>query len=929
MSLAEFRDSLQEYLRSGGISQKVLAEELGLHHQVFSRKLNGTSNASLTIPEVKNLIRILASWQILTTKEQVYELLELANLPPSTFSKEEWTTQPLHRLETAGFNITAVPKQPQPARASFSRPGEAVATSKVTSKKAQPPSNLPAVNTRFIGREKLVVQVAEALNQEATRLVTLLGPGGIGKTRLSLQVAREMQPVFEDGVFFVPLAGISDPALMPSAIAQVLQLKESGRTSSSEILQQYLADKDTLLVLDNLEQLTGAANWLAELLAACPGLKLLITSRVVLQIYGERQFTVTPLNLPALDKLNGPESLAESEAVTLFLERARDVRPDFKLDASNYQAVAEICVRLDGLALAVELAAACLRIMSPQTLLERLSNHKYELLSKGAKTLPVRHQSLRNTFEWSYDLLAEEERLLFSRFGVFLQGWTLEAAMAICFPAEISEEEKIIQLFHLLDHSLIFRVSIPYIDQLFVMLETLREYALEKLTEQGEVEKFSQRHACYYAGLAEQAGQNLQGAAQLNWVERLAAEQENLRAALQWLVVRAHTGPDGGDISNENHPLGKSEAALLALRMAGAMAGYWDLRGYVSEGRKWFQRVLALLPGEDDVQLAEARSIIRHRAGEFAFLQGDYPTAQALYEQSLAQKRQLGDTLGAAKVLNSLGNLALWQRDFPQAVALVEEALQIKRQLGDKAGISTALRNLGNIYSSMGNYEQTEQLYSESLRLSQELEDKRGYAISLGSLGKVFFLQNRYREADTYLRESLALFEIIGDKRRLAVTLDLLGCVTREMANYDQATDFSSQSLELERELGDRWGVAASLNNLGHIKLRQGVYAASKQFYLESLAVSRELGEKHIGSPLENLGRLALVQGNTVRAVQLYAAAEKLRQQSNSLREEAEQATYNETINQAHELLNPTEFEAAWATGQALTLNQAIILARQ
>lgn len=921
MQLAEFREKIQSYCHRGGISQKNLAVAIGLNHQVLSRKLNGIRNGSLTQLEVKQIIKTLADWQLITEQGQALELLEMLELSPAIFRPQEWQLPPLNQLSKREIPS----KKPQ----SFAESG-----SLALAAPAEPQHNLPAFITPLIGREWIIRQVREIISGPQARLVTVLGPGGIGKTRLALYVAREMLPEFKDGVFFVPLASLRDPQFVPSAILQTLQLKETANLPAMARLKQYLAGKEMLLVLDNFEQLLGGVAWLDELLAAAPGLKMLVTSQAVLHIYGEREFSLPPLDLPDLAHLPTPARLLDYEAVRLFVERARAVQPDFTLTNENYEAVAELCVRLDGLPLSIELAAARLKILSVFSLLEKLSDRRLTILTRGATTLPPRQQSLRRTIEWSYHLLDEKEQQLFDRLGIFRNGWTVDAAYKICDPEAATENQSLDDLSQLLDKSLVVRLPGQAAEQRFGMLETLREFALERLDWRQESPLLRERHTAYYRSLAEQAESKLTGPDQVIWLDRLDQDQENLRGALQWLIEQAQAATLAPDFVTQENRVGPPEEKILAVQMAAGLASYWDTRGHYSEGRHWLAQVLALSEGTSagtsagDLRLLQARAKALNKAGDLAFLQGEFAQSRVYLEESLALKRQLEDKPGIAAVLNSFGNLAVWQREFGLAVRVVEESLNIRKELNDQAGISATLRNLGNIYTSTGEFRLAAEAYQESLAIAGKLNNKQGQAIGLGSLGKVFLQQEHYEQAAQLLQESLVLFEELGDKRRVAITLDLLGCVYMNQALYEQAFQLSLKSLTIERELGDRWGIAASLTNLGNIKSRQGQLEEARHFYLESLDFLCELGERYIGDGLDNLAGLAIAQHDFEKAVQLCAASDNLRALTRTPRESSQQASYDKLLGQLHERLDGPTLNRVWEQGHSLALNEALSLAR-
>ncbi len=513
-----FGGSVHKYLRAAGYFQKDLAVEIGLRPKVLSRKLNGNGNAYLTEQDVRCIITTLAHWRTISTRKEVLHLLELAQMEPTSFSAEEWQMSPLNRL--AGD---------------------------VTGTGALHTHNLPAPLTRLIGREGAVEQLRQLLGRDEMRLVTLVGPGGSGKTRLALHVANELVSTFAQGVWFVDLAALRDPALLPQSIMQalsILSIRPASGLPGIQRLTTYLRDKQLLLVLDNFEQVREAAPVVEELLAAAPGLKVLVTSRVVLHLYGESEFSVPPLDVPDPGAALDMTQLACYGSIQLFVERARAVALDFALTADNAAIIAQICARVDGLPLALELAAARVKLLPPALLLQRLSAASLSMLTGGARNLPGRQQTLRNTVTWSYDLLSPSGQAWFARLGVFSGGWSLEAADAMMQAVAAStrsevegascgdETSALDVLEQLVDNSLLVRLPVTGGQTRFTMLETLREYALERLSAQGELEHLRDWHACYYLAVAETAEVGLRGAQQLIWQARLVAEQNNFRAAL-------------------------------------------------------------------------------------------------------------------------------------------------------------------------------------------------------------------------------------------------------------------------------------------------------------------------------------------------------------------------------------------------------------
>jgi non-specific serine/threonine protein kinase len=606
-----------------------------------------------------------------------------------------------------------------------------------------PKHNLPAQVTSFVGREQEIAEVKHLLT--TTRLLTLTGPPGTGKTRLGLHIAAQVLEQFEDGVFFVDLAPISDPQLVVSTITQVLDVKDLGGQPLSDTLKSHLRGKRLLLLLDNYEQVIEAAPLVGDLLSASPGLKAMVTSREVLHVYGEQEYPVPPLALPDLDRIAPLDLLSQYEAVELFVQRARAVKPDFAITAENAPAVAEICVRLDGLPLAIELAAARVRLLTPLDLSARLEN-RFTVLMGGMRDLPLRHQMLHTTIDWSYDLLDEDERMLFARLAVFQGGRTVESAEAVCGSA--LSIEVLDGLESLLTKSLLFQEEHEGGELRFYMLETIQAYARERLEESGEAEELRRRHAEYFVALAEQAEPELRGGRQGYWIVRLRAERHNLRTALAWSLAGANVE--------------------LGLRLAGALRDFWYYEGHIGEGLRWTGK--ALESARDAPSAIRAK--VLNAAGWLSFAQGDYEQGKVWNDQALALYRELGDRTNSAWALvfrsaHSLG----FPDEYKEGIALVEEGLKLFRELDDKPGMTQALNNLGELIRMDGDYERAGRAYEECLAISHKIGDRQREAIMLGNLGYVAQHQGDYERAETLTRQFLTLWREFGSRYFIAAGL--------------------------------------------------------------------------------------------------------------------------------------------------------------
>jgi predicted ATPase/class 3 adenylate cyclase len=655
-------------------------------------------------------------------------------------------------------------------------------------------NNLPIQLTSFIGREKEIAEIKQSINEH--RLVTLTGAGGSGKTRLSLQVASELLEQFQDGVFFVALAPITNPGLVSSTVAQSLGITEAAGKSIIEGLKDFLQSKSLLLVLDNFEQVISAAPLVAELLIAGSQLKVLVTSREGLRVRGEHEYFVPPLEIPNLAQLPSLETLTQYTAVALFIQRAQAVKQDFRLTNETAPTVAEICYRLDGLPLAIELAAARIKLLPPKAMLARLER-RLEFLTSSARDLPARQRTLRDAIAWSYDLLNEDEQKLFQRVSVFVGGCTFDAIEAV---SEDHSTHVLDLLGSLLDKSLLREMEDRIGEPRFIMLELLREFGLEQLLTSREGETIRLRHANFFLGLAEQAEVKLESAEQVEWINRMEEEHDNLRAALEW-----SKGAEG--------------AGEICLRLAGTLGLFWEARGYFSEGR---ERLSAILSTDIARGKTAARAKLLARAAELAYRQSDYAATVEFAEESLAIGREVGDKPGTASVLIKLANAATEAGDYATASGYLEEALTIWQELGDKHGIARALISLGWAALRPGDYQLANARLEQALAISRELEDTRSIAFELSGLGEVALRQGDYARATQLLEESLELRRQLGNKWGVGVSLGTLGWVAIYEGDWKRAIARLGESLDVRQEIGDKGGSAWCLERLAEVAMAQG-----------------------------------------------------------------------------------------------------------
>jgi len=725
----------------------------------------------------------------------------------------------------------------------------------------RPLSNMPVQRTAFIGREREVGNLRQLLSHGDVRLVTLTGPGGIGKTRLAVQVVTEMSASFTGGVCFVSLSAVSSKESAIRAIAQAIGLRGMPGQSSQESLKEYVSGltQPLLLLLDNFEHLLSAASDIAELLTLNPNLKVMVTSQALLHIYGEHELPVPALAAPDLRSVpQAPEALSRYAAVALFLERAKAVKHDFTLTKENATAVATICCRLDGLPLAIELAASRVKVLSPIAILPRLES-SLNLLTGGARDLPERHQTLRGTVNWSYSLLNAAEQSLVRRLSVFTGGCTLEAVEAVCDTKGDLGIDVLDGISSMVDKSLIQQLEQTGAEPRFLMLSTIREYALERLVESGEEFATRRAHAAYCIVLAEECGEDL--SAHPEWLERFDLEHQNFRDALEFLIQTAD--------------------ADWGTRLGAALFHFWETREHFAEGRAFLERLLHL--GGAVQPKMRARLLLC--TGVLSGSQGDFDAAQKLQKESLKACRDLKDYRGVAVSLNALGVTTRDRGDLVAACSLFEQCVATWRELGSPIDTARALSNLANVVR----------------------------------------LQSDHRRAHELYDECLAIFHEVGDSTAVAWTLNYLGDLARESVDSAASRSYYEQSLSCFRQLGDGWGIASALCDLASLSAAESKHDDAERLYGESIKIFQDLEHKRgMARVLECFAESAAAQSRPEQSLRLAGAAAALRQRIGAPLIPAEQSRLEKKLHTARKLLSNAAGLEAWSSGWEMSLDEAL-----
>ena len=665
-----------------------------------------------------------------------------------------------------------------------------------------PTHNLPSPRSSFVGREQEMLEVERQL--AVTRLLTLTGAGGSGKTRLALEVARDLLEAYPEGVWLVQLAPLSEGELVPRAVAEALEVPERPAQPLADTLAEVLGSRQLLLVLDNCEHLLEASARLVDLmLDSCPRVRILATSREALGVEGELRWPVPPLSVPERQRTPSSEELEGYESVRLFVERARGRDPSFSLGPQNALVVAEICRRLEGIPLAIELAAARVGTLPVEQISKRLAD-SLKLLTGGSKTKMPKQRTLRGALDWSHELLSEDEKKLFGRLSVFAGGWTLEASEALGAGEGVEEDEVLDLLSGLVEKSLVVAKVSDEGGVRYRLLEPVRQYALGKLEESGTAQAARRRHTEFFLALAEEADPALEGAQQAAWLERLEEEHDNMRAALSWSLEEGN-GPE------------------LGLRMGAALGEFWHLRGHHREGRRWLEEALARsgrLPTAD-----RARAL--NRASWLALLQGDYDRSQEASEEGLELEgvehfRTGGGDSVAAALRRTLAQSVLVRGDPERAMELLEESLSLSREAGHVRGAALSLSLLASVSRSRGDFERATELYEEALALCRESGNPAAMAAILDDLGYTLLFQGDLERATVVSEEAAAILRKLEHRHQLAGALDTLGWAALNRSDPERARDLFAEGLGMDLRLGDKLGVSQRFEGLACVAGTRG-----------------------------------------------------------------------------------------------------------
>lgn len=679
------------------------------------------------------------------------------------------------------------------------------------------PNNLPIQLSNFIGREKEITEINRFLLK--SRLVTLLGPGGTGKTRLAIQIGADLIDEFANGVFIIELAAITDPTMILQTLMNSIGMKEVKSQTPESTLTEFLKDKEMMFIMDNCEHLLKECSELTEmLLRKCGKLKIIATSREVLNCQGEISCRIPPLSLPDPKIKESIEKFTKYEAVRLFIERAIVINQDFRITEENAPAVSNICLKLDGIPLAIELAAARIKILTPDGINERL-NDRFKLLTGGKRTALPRQQTLKALIDWSYDLLSEQEKLLLQRLTVFSGGWRLDVSEKICSDEIISEYDILDLLGKLADKSLI-KVNESFDSNCYNLLETIKKYGDDKLTESGKKNEFQKKHFDYFYELAENSLEKLTGDQQKIWIKKLDSDIGNLREALNWALI--------------NEP-------LLSLQMSVNLGKFWEYGGYYAEGLEYLRKSSEISPSAD--MIWKARSI--YLKGLFNIHQGNYSNAKKFLKESQELFNEIDYKDGEALAYTALATIALFEADYDTLNKCSEKSLDLSYEINNKSYIARNIQNIAMGLMQQGYHEESRNKFEESLAIFREVNDPVQLARTIGNIGALEYLLGNYEKAGKVFEESLVIRMEIGERQGISIALNNLGSVNYMQKKYKEAEQYLEKSLAITKELGDKRIIVTSVATLGSIANDTGDFSKAKKFYTESIIVSNEIGDNY------------------------------------------------------------------------------------
>lgn len=789
-----------------------------------------------------------------------------------------------------------------------------------TSSPHQPFQNLPSPTTSFVGREQEVNVVTERLRQRDIRLLTLIGTAGVGKTRLALQAAAELSSSFADGICFVALEQINDAEGVIPGIAQALRIQEEKDSSLFEQLLAVIQEQSLLLILDNFEHILPARSVVVDILSACPKLKILITSRVMLHVRAEHLLEVSPFALPEPQQSGDLAGLSHNASIALFVQRAQAVQPDLQLTQKNSTAIIEICRELDGIPLALELAAARLRHFSPQALVTNLKRG-LSVLQGNSYDVPVRQQTLQAAIAWSYDLLQPAEQRVFRRLAVTVKEVTLDAAERICSAGTAGgafEGSIAAALDALVDHSMVRRQERENTEVRFGLLQTMREYGLERLAEAGELAATQAAHAEYYLWWVESIAPLLLGAEQARWLDQLDHEYENVRSALDWLLESTRK---------------EAARAEQALRLCIALLSYWEIRSYVGEGLAFLERGLRKASEMSEASVGQSvapvvRAQALHGAGFLALMQDDSASVETFLHESQLLFRESGDKAGMANILRLQGSLAMSRSAYKLARRLLEESLMISRELGDTPGIASTRKALAEVHIVQGNYAQARLLMEEDLASYQASGEKYSSAYPLYVLARIHFLAgDDLAKAQSLAEECRVLFKEVGNRRLVAHARLVLGQILLVQGEVGRVRSTLEASISTFRVLQERTATGEVLLALGRLAATEGEYEVARTACTESWELLRTTGAKErLASCLEGYGEVLVAQEASEKAVHLWATAATVRATIIAPMPPVYRASYRQALAIARQHLSEEAFQSAWAEGHKTPLDKVLFI---